>query len=288
MPLSQGIPNIIDSTQAYVLRNSGQHCLDSGLLAVPPEYSHGLFQRNTGKILSKRQRNGIRLLRFELLQVGAAGAAGIGFRFDDTLMKVGHLTADGATYTDLSAAVKARTVSTIQTVGAVQDGFVVGFPEKFGWLSTQVSTAETDAGGGTVPDHAVQYSQSGTTWATTTAGSSYKDDFTKSNTVWIAETKNFVWAPPADWLPNDGTLCGGELKGLYLVRFTSAHREANDVAAVITGLEIGILEKVSQIAQHGIYENEQSSFHSRIADGVVAFFGTADAGNRVYAEWETV
>ena len=280
-----GVPNIINDTQAYVLRNTGHHNLDTGLLAVPPSFSSARFNPTTGKVETRKQRNGIRFRRFELLNAAAAAAGGIGFRFDDTYLRIGVLSEDGATMVDVSDLVKSRTPQAVQEAGALQTGFVIGYPVPFGWVSTVVSTAEEDAGGAAVPDHAVQYSQNGTTWATTTAGSAYKDDFTKTNTVWAAEIKNFVWAPPADWAPN--TTLMTEWQGLYLMRFTSADREADDVAALITGLEVGTLVKVTSIAQNGIWENESSDFSSSYADGVVAFFATAAAGNRVYAEWET-
>lgn len=288
MPLMNGIPNIINNTQAFVLRAAGTHNLDNGLLAVPPAYSHGVYQGSTGNVLSRAQRNGIRLLRFEMMQSGAAGAGGIGFRLDDTYLKIATLAADDVTMTDISAAVKARTATAVQVVGADQTGFVIGYPEKFGWVSVDFTTAETDDDSGGENDHAVQYSQNGTTWTTSTAGSSYTDTMSTTNAVWTAIARNLVWAAPADWMPNDGTLLGGVWKGLYLMRFTTAQKEAADVAAKISGLEVGVLEQVKSIAQNGIYENEQSSFHHRLADGVVAYFGTADAGNRVYAEWETV
>lgn len=283
-----GVPNIINDTQSYVLRAAGTHGTDSGLLAVPPYFESALFNSTTGKVESAKQRNGIRFRRFELLNVAAAAAGGIGFRFDPTYLKVGRLSADGATLTDITASVKARTEVAVQVAGANQTGFVVGYPVPFGWVSADFTTAETNAGGATVVDHGVQYSgTSGTAWVTTTAGSSYKDDYTKTNAVWGVEAKNLVWAPPAAWTPNV-SLMGGEWAGLYLMRFTSVEREAGDVAAMITGLEVGTLVKVTSIAQNGIYENEQSDLHSRYADGIVAFFATADAGNRVYAEWETV
>jgi hypothetical protein len=288
MPLMTGVPNIINNTQAFVLRAAGSHNLDNGLLAVPPSYSHGVYQGPSGKILSRAQRNGIRLLRFELLQSGAAGAGGIGFRLDDTYLKIATLAADNVTMTDISTAVKARTATAVQVTGADQTGFVIGYPEKFGWVSVDFTTAETNAGGATVVDHTVQYSQNGTTWTVSTAGSSYTDTMSTTNAVWSAIARNLVWAAPADWMPNNGSLLGGAWKGLYLMRFTSAEREASDVAAKISGLEIGVLEQVKSIAQNGLYENEQSSFHHRLADGVVAYFGTADAGNRVYAEWEAL
>ena len=287
MPLMSGIPNVINDTQAHVLRAATTHNTDVGLLAVPPSFGHSVYQGNTGKVLTRKQRNGIRLLRFELLNVAAASPGGIGFRFDDTYLRIGVLSEDGATMVDVSDNVKSRTPQAVQEAGALQTGFVIGYPVPFGWVSTDFTTAETDNDGGTENDHAVQYSQNGTTWAATTAGSSYTDNFTKSNAVWGLGAANLVWAPPADWKPNI-SLMGGAWDGLYLMRFTSAQREANDVAALITGLEVGILEKVTSIVQNGIFENEQSAFHSRYADGIVAYFGTANAGNRVYAEWETV
>ena len=287
MPLLTGIPNIINDTQAHILRAVGTHQTDNGLLAVPPYYTHSL-PNGSGGISSYKQRQGIRFLRFEMLNAAAAAAGGIGFRFDSTYLKVGRLSEDGATLTDITAEVKARTEVAVQVVGADQTGFVVGYPIPFGWMSADFTTAETDNDGGVENDHAVYFSDTiGTAWTVTTAGSAYKDDYTKTNAVWAAEAKNFVWAPPASWSPNV-SLMGGEWKGLYLMRFTTAQKEALDVAAMITGLEVGILEKVTSIAQNGIYENELSSFHSRYADGVVAFFATAAAGNRVYAEWETV
>ena len=230
----------------------------------------------------------MRYLRFELMNAAAAAPGGIGFRLDDTYLKIATLAADDTTMVDISDAVKARTATAVQTTGANQMGFVIGYPEKFSCVSTAFTTAETDNDTGGEINHVVQYSQTGNTWTTYATASALEDDFSKTGGVWSASPANFVWSPPADWQPNDGTLLGGAWKGLYLLRFTSAGREANDVAAKITGLEVGYLETVASIAQNGIWENEQTALHHRLADGAIAFFGTANAGNRVFAEWETV
>jgi hypothetical protein len=70
------------------------------------------------------------------------------------------------------------------------------------------------------------------------------------------------------------------------MRFTSADREAVDVAALITGLELGLMEVDSSVAQNGLHQHPTINFHSSYADGIVAYFENANAGNRVLCEWE--
>lgn len=320
MPLMYGIPNIINITQTIVLRGSGQLQTDKALLGIPPSYSHATtstqgtageshavtyasphgdkpatdtLTKLTGgtQIRSSIQRNGIRLFRWELMNAAAAASVGIGFRLDSVPMSVGRLAADDVTYTDISASVKARTEVAIQVAGADQTGFVVAYPKKFSWLCAEVTTAETDAGGATVPDHGVYYSQNGNTWAAFTGG--YTDNWTGTNFLWDVNNGDasgpihtFVWEPASDWAPNDGSLMAGQFTGCYLLRFTSAQREGSDAAAKITGLEIGSLLEVKEVASKGVYTHDLSAFTRGDADGVVAYFSVANAGNHVYAEWE--
>jgi len=271
----------INKTYPPVLRTAGWHQTDTGLLWVPPSYQ-ARFDANAARVT---QREGIQINRYELHnRSGGSASVGIGFRLANRHWIAGRLSANGATYTDVTSTAQSTSTTTLQVAGADQTGFVLGCRVPFDWASVNITTAETDAGGATVPDHAVQYSDSaGTDWTALGANAATTDGFTQTNTVWAAAVTDFVWHKPADW----GAWTGGTLpNGYYYLRFTSAQREASDVAAVATGMEIGILLSIEALADNGVWEVEQAEFYHFKADGLVAYFSTANAGNRVYAEVE--
>lgn len=268
----------ISATYPNILRTASQVQTNTGLLWTPPMLRLGQDPPTP--------MPGIRIRSFTLQNLAAASPVGIGWRFVNYVWTAGRY--DGTTYTDAKSGLQSRTSTAVQVTGADQTGFVILSRQKFGWVSANFTTAETDAGGATVPDHAVQYSAVSGAWTTYAAG--LEDDFTQTNAVWSATIKNFVWLPSATWVPTDTHT---DLPtDYYALRFTSAHREASDVAAAVTGIEIGgFADLVSSLAQNGIYEEDprmvETTYFSPWGNGVVAYFGTADAGNLVTAQAES-
>lgn len=224
-------------------------------------------------------RDGILLQSYEIHNAAADGTdVGIGFRLGPSHWRIGRLSADYATYTDLTASAQARSAITLQVAGANQTGFVMLFDRRVHWVSLTITTAETNAGGSTVADHAVQYSDAaGTGWTVTTAGKT--DDFTKTNEVWGTGLTQFVWKPPAIW--GKTTALGGVPSGWYALSFTSAHREASDVAAVATGVECGTLLIYENANQYTVVADERAAMAEFSADAIVAYFSAANADNAV-------
>jgi hypothetical protein len=281
--MSYNIPN-----QSYpnILRLGGaagtaHHQTDKGLLWIPPSYAQRFGQDQA----FVSQRKGIEVTDFTLHnRSGAACNVGIGFRLHNSVWRGGRY--DGTTFTDLTSTMQAQSAATLQVGGAGADntGFVILSRVKFDWVSVNITTAETDAGGAQVPDHAVTYSLASAAWGTMATTTAFVDDFTLTNTVYTAACKNLVW-PKADlWVPTDTHTGLG--KDYYALYFTSAHREANDVAAICTGVEIGTMFATDSLGDNGEFSKTGHYFNEH-ADGVVAYFGTAAAANRVYAECDT-
>lgn len=263
-----------------VLRAINTQGTDTGMVWVPPGikvWPHpSLADVPTTPYVC---RDGILLQSYEIHNAAADGTdVGIGFRLGPSHWRIGHLTADYATYTDLTSDAQARSAITIQTTGANQSGFVMLFDRRVHWVSLTITTAETNAGGSTVADHAVQYSNAaGTGWTVTTAG--LTDNFTTTNTVWAAGLTQFVWKPPAIWGKTKGL--GGLPDGWYALGFTSAHREASDVAAIATGVECGTLRIYENADQYTVMAAEKAEMAEFAADGIVAYFSAANAANAV-------
>jgi hypothetical protein len=72
------------------------------------------------------------------------------------------------------------------------------------------------------------------------------------------------------------------------IRVTAAHREANDVAPIATGIECGSMLICDALAANGIYANESAEYADYGADAIVAYFATADSQNRAYVECRPV
>jgi hypothetical protein len=273
--------NSITKTHPAILRAASTQQTSTGLIWVPP----GIQTRFASNSALTTHRNGIVIRRFELQnRSGGVANMGIGFRLANRTWMGGRLSGDGVTYTDLTSTLQSTSGATVQVAGADQTGFAIGCRYPFGWLSATIGTAETNAGGGTVVDHTVCYSQGGS-WSAAVSAGTFTDAWTQANAVWAAETKNWVMPPPSDWTVSASL--GGVKDGLYWLRFTSADREAGDVAAIVTGLEIGVIRAVEGYADNGVYACDATEYWHEEADGVVAYFSTANAGNTVYVEADT-
>ena len=276
------MPNSIGTSHPDVLRKAAYQQTNNGLVYLPPGLVITDYNPTAG-ISSYTHRNGVQVQRYRLQnRTGSTINLGLGFRLDNRIWKIGRYTAAGV-YTDLSSTAQTSTsTSTLQVAGADQTGFVIGCEKPFHWVSVYITTAETNAGGSTVADHAVYYSQ-GSGWSASAITPAFTDGFTTSNVVWAAGVTEFVWGGSTDWTPSNGLT--GLHDGYYWLRFTSAHREASDVAAVATGVEIGTMPLlVDSVEDNDIIASESECLYDPHATGVVAYFSTAAAGNTVYAE----
>ena len=278
----------VNVTAPNILRLATEVQTDNGLLWTPPVYTHRIGQSEAGSTgsSSSSQRHGMMIRSFSLQNAAVAGAVGIGWRFVNHSWEAGRY--DGTTYTKLPN-LQTRTATAIQVTGADQTGFVVLCREKPGWIAVNISTAETNAGGTTIVDHTVQYSAVSGAWTTYSSGS-FADDFTLTDTVWSATIKQFVWIPPTAFVVTDSHT--GLPAGFYALRFTSAQREASDVAALATGIECGAFAAfLISLAQNGVYEEDpvgiENAYYSQYGDGLVAYFDTANAQNIVTAAVES-
>lgn len=274
--------NLVRKNHPDVLRRAGHHQTDTGLLWVPP----GMRHRFASGSAYTTERNGLIVKRFELSnRSGNVASVGIGFRLQNRYWNMGRFSSDGTTFTNLTSSAQSTGTVTLQVTGADQTGFILGGLVPFDWVSVNITTAETDAGGATVPDHVVQYSNAaGDGWTALGANAATTDGFTLTNTVYAAAATNFVWHAPSDWGAWTSTVLPLDY---YYVRFDSAQREASDVAAIATGIEIGTMLSIEALADNGIWEMEHVDLWEPKGDGLVGYFSTANAGNRLYAEVTT-
>lgn len=272
--------NVINVTHPDILRQAGQHQTDVGLLWLAPR------MRTWGNLVlgSDIQIGGGRIHTFNLSNRSAGAAAiGIGFRWQNKFWQAGSLTAADVYARD--ANLQDNVAVTIGVLGANQDAFCVMSNRKFSWVSANFTTAETDNDAGGEITHTVQYSNAaGAGWTNVAAASTYIDEYTLgAGNEWTIAPRNFVWEPPTDWGLSNG-LSATIPDGMYVLAFRTAGREALDVAPIVTGVEIGSLLAVDQVAANGNFNGSDLQYDDMYGDGLVAFFSVADAGNRVYAE----
>jgi hypothetical protein len=279
-----GAANVINATYPPVLRAANTHQTDSGLLYVPPSLQILSPPSDLGVTTRYTFREGLYVRNFDLNnRSGSTASVGIGGRIANRHWIGGRLSADGATFTDLTSSMQSSTLTaTLQVTGANQTGFIIGCKFPFDWVSVNITMAETDDDSGGEINHTVQYSNAaGTGWTNLGVNAALTDGFTLTGTPYAAAATNLVVMKPSDWGKWTSTVLP---KDYYYLRFTSVGREASDVAAVATGIEIGQLLALESVADNGIWEMETVDFWMPTADGIVAYFSVANAGNRVYAE----
>jgi len=276
--------NMIALAYPHVLRPLSSQQTNTGLVWLPPGMVISGYDQ-TGGPNSYTHRNGVRIQRYRMTNAcGGDCHMGLGFRLDNRIWIAGRLSADGNTFTDITSSVQAPTAVAVQVAGADQTGFVVCSRVPFDWMSGTVSTAETNAGGSTVVDHTATYSL-GATWSdpVTTAMTA---DWVTANAVWDVGVRNWVWPRSILWQPSASL--GGVPDGYYCMRFTSVHREASDVAAVVTGIEIGTMPIIARDVPDGsIFAAESELVFEPLATGVVAYFSDDDVDNHLYVECDS-
>jgi len=272
--------NFVSASYPDILRRGGAtgtkfHQTDNGLLWVPPRVTSRFY--SNGPMFGTGE--GATIRNFEM-QNRAAGACsmGIGFRLANRVWVAG--TYDGTTYTDFTADVQSPTGTAILGTDEAEVGFAIGCIVPFDWVSVNITTAEVDAGAAV--DHAVTYSDvAGTGWTAVNSATPLTDNFTLTDTVLTAAVKNFVCQKPIDWGASKGLT--GLVDGYYWLYVSTAQNGAGDTAAVCTGIEIGIGKFREAFADNNIYASESEQITSPYADGLVAYFSTANAGNFVSA-----
>jgi len=284
-----GGANVINATYAAVLRTGGAagtawHQRDNGLLYVPPSIITRSPPSAVGLTTRYAQREGLVIRSFEIHnRSGSTISVGIGGRIHNRHWIAGTLTSDNVTFTDRTAGYQSQTATIFGADAAVNDGVCILSRVKFDWVSANITTAEVDAGAAV--DHTVSYS-TGATWTALGANADTVPagvgNFVTSNAVWTAVETNLAMFSPADWTVTAGL--GGVPNGYYGVLFTSAQMGAGDTAALVTGVEIGKMLIVEGVVANGTWEQEQVDYWMPNVDGLVAYFSTANAGNRVYAE----
>lgn len=275
-----GAANVINATYAPVVRTANWHQTDTGLLYIPPAIKLWSPPSSLNVSTSTNWREGLMVRSFELHnRSGGAASVGIGGRIANRHWIAGTLTSDGATFTDRTSGYQSTTETIFGADADVNDGVVILSRVKFDWVSVNVTTAEVD--GGAAVDHTVQYS-TGATWSNAGANMATTDNFTLTNTVYTAAVKNYVMFAPADWSVTAGN--GGTPNGYYGIHFTSAQMGAGDTAALVTGIEIGNMFVMEALADNGVWQIENVDYWMPYCDSIVAYFSTANAGNRVYAE----
>lgn len=282
--------NVINKVQTVILRATDQQsATGAGLLYESPSrtvYGSGL----TGGLAEVIRDPGLALRRFKLFNsTGATLTVGIGFRLDNRYWKCG--ITDGTTFTDDTADAQDLGASDV-IIGA--DGvtgntteFVIFSPVPFNWFSMNVETVEVNAGGATIVDHVMQFSNAaGTGWTTIATTGSYRDTLTLTNTVIPTGNHEFVWPGNPAW--GRVVSLGGIPPGNYALRIETAELEAGDTAALASTIEVGTM-----IFREGVLTNtawdsaDLLQFKQHEANAVVAFFSTADPLNTVYAEVTT-
>lgn len=273
----------VNESQAVILRLGGaagtaHHQTDNGLLWTAPKMYTRFYQ--DGPLANRYEGAVLRKLEVQN-RSGSTANAGVGFRLANRVWIGGRFSANGATYTDLTSSLQAVTTATLQVTGADQTGFVIGCVVPFDWVSINITTAETNDGGATIPDHKVYYSNiAGSDWVEIASDTGFTDNFTLGNTVYAEGVKNFVWQHSNAWGQWTSTILP---QGYYYLRFTSADREANDVAAVCTGAEIGVGLFMEGLADGDIYADDSANYFCEYADGLVGYFSVADEKNTVKA-----
>ena len=276
--------NTINFSQAVILRGTVQQsATDEGLIWNPPSFTHSV-QDSSGGASRFVSREGCAIRRFELHnRSGGVAFVGVGFRLHIRFWQAGQWD-NSETTAYIDDTTDAQDVGAndfaLETAATANDGFVIASRVPFGWVSINVGTAGVDGAGAT--DRAVRYSNwAGTGWTTLATNSAYTDNFTSTNTVWAAGENVFVWRPPVNW--GKVVSLNGVPAGMYAINVQST-TAPDTTAALVTAIEVGTLIPVEAVADNGTYYSEQSTYRQPEADAVVAYFGTANAGNGGYVE----
>ena len=258
---------------------------DTGLIYTPPSVTTnqaGGTQTSRGSALLE----GLGLGSFEMQNRSAATIVlGIGVRLPNRLWIAGQwVDAAGTPYTDDTPDAQDVGVGdfALETTTA-DDGFVVASREPFNALSIDVGTASTGS-----PVRALRYTDSeGTGWIT--PANLFIQDGASGNVAvtgtTVANEYLIVWDIFSDW----GQVAVGGLSGIpagyYAINVRAT--TAPTVAAVADAIAIcRLYHLVEGITDDTTVFRDYAGKDRRMpfGNGLVALFGTANAGNRVAAD----
>ena len=287
------MPTYTSVTRAhpYRLLGPGNQQSDTGLIYTPPTITQmavgGTPQSRTTALLE-----GLGLGSVELHNRSAATiSVGIGVRLPNRLWIAGQWDDDAATpftddTTDAQDTGTGDFVLEATAPGNNNDGFVIASREPFNWVSIDVGTAS--AGTDDIA-RAVRYTNAaGDGW--TTLSNFYAQDGAATHLAATGTTAAneylIVYDVPSDW----GQVATGGLSGIpagYYALNVRATAAPTTTAAVADALAIGRLYFI----QEGVTDNSTvfrdyagKDRRMRFGNGLVAFFGTANAGNHVSAD----
>lgn len=288
------IYDFIDVAYPYRLRGAGNQQSDTGL--IYPQLRHTLFSvAGDGSTPSSTQsaEGAIALGGFSIHnRCGTTAAVGIGIRIPNAYWQAGQWTDSGTTYTDdTTDAQDAGTTDFSLETTTTSDGFVILSRVPFNAITIQVSVAST----GGNPVRALRYSTSsgGTSaWSgaitNAYAAAASTGHYAVTGTTNSAEAL-WVWNLPNDFAATTGAndaLGTGIDAGWYAVniRATTAPTGTAGVADFLSIYRLHFLTEA--LADNGVYEaffgTSEIPLHPQ-GDALVAFFETANDGNRVSA-----
>jgi len=272
--------NIVDFSYPYILRSTLQQTTE-GLLYQPPSMFPGGLAGRTSDFM------GLTVKRFELHnRSGGSISVGLGYRIANKYWRAGFWTDATTAYGDDTT--DAQDVSAdaadfpMETATTNNDGFVILSLVPFDAVSLRVITAGVD--GAAAADHAVRYSNyAGTGWTALDTASTYTDQFTNTNTIYAAGALEFVWKAPVNW---GKVVSIGDIPAGYYALNVRATTAPDTTAAVASVIEIFRFPVLTEgLGDNGVYgPPDFIQPWSREADALVAYFSTANAGNKIYAE----
>ncbi len=283
------MPSYTSVTRAhpYRLLGPGNQQADTGLLYTPPRIRQSSPTSTTTVLLE-----GLGLGSFELQnRAGATISVGIGCRLPNRLWIAGQWDDDAATpYTDDTTDAQDTGTGDFLLEGTApgnnNDGFVIASLEPFNAVSIDVGTAS--AGTDDIA-RAVRYSNStGDGW---TVLSNFYDQTGASTHLAATGTTAanealIVFDVPSDW----GKIAAGGLSGIpagYYALNVRATAAPTTTAAVADALAICRLYFIQEVVTDNttvFRDFAGKDRRLRYGNGLVAYFGTANAGNHVSAE----
>lgn len=211
---------------------------------------------------------------------GGAATLGIGFKLRNDQWKAGQWTEVGSVYTDdtVDAQDDGASDFALEVAATNDDGFVILSSVKWDWLSLNVGLTN-DASS----TRAFRYSgATGSAWVASPSNI-FLDEITGTADNIATGENLLVWTPPQDWGKTLGLT--GISDGWYAFNCRSTTAPAT-TAALATAIEIGTLVNVVEnVADNSTVSEEICDYWEPFGDAIVAFFSTANGGNRVAAQW---
>ena len=233
----------------------------------------------------------LRVVGGHINNAASASAVGLGVVMADSEWVFGTWTTATSTFTaDTANAQGGVSDAVVLATTTTNNGFIIGAKQAFNMFSLDITTAD---GGSPVYDVAywgyptTGSTASAATWQTVATNLIAGVLTSTGEAIWVVDVPSRVMvATTATVKPT------GAPNGYYLIRVratTAATSTAAKLARVYAGVE---LIRQSQLAQHAILNLAgglgASSRTLTVTNGIMlgAFFGTANANNNLYLEYE--